>query len=263
MRSAPWTVDELRDAVAASTNLSEVVRRLGLRPVGRNPDSIRAWIDRLAIPTEHFVRPTVGGPRRRIPLEEVLVERSSFSRPRLKQRLYDEGLKARRCELCGQGEFWNGRQMALILDHVNGVGDDNRIGNLRIVCPNCAATLETHCGGNKRRVHEDRCCPACGSRFYPRYRDQRSCSRRCAARVRSVPRPETRRAERPPYDQLLAEVRELGFCATGRRYGVSDNAIRKWILAMEREASSGEGSPAAAGEDPPRADATGPPTIRG
>ena len=49
----------------------------------------------------------------------------------------------RRCELCGQTESWRGRTMALILDHVNGVPTDNRLENLRIVCPNCAATLDT------------------------------------------------------------------------------------------------------------------------
>lgn len=50
------------------------------------------------------------------------------------------------CELCGQDEIWHGRRMSLILDHVNGVRDGNRIENLNIVCPNCAATLPTHCG---------------------------------------------------------------------------------------------------------------------
>jgi len=40
--------------------------------------------------------------------------------------------------------------MSLILDHINGKRDDHRIENLRILCPNCAATLETHCGRKNR-----------------------------------------------------------------------------------------------------------------
>ena len=48
-------------------------------------------------------------------------------------------------------------------------------------------------------------------------------------------RPGARRVERPPYPQLAREVHALGYCGTGRRYGVSDNAIRKWIRAYERE----------------------------
>ena len=35
--------------------------------------------------------------------------------------------------------------------------------------------------------------------------------------------------ERPPYDHLLAEIAALGYAGTGRRYGVSDNAVRKWV----------------------------------
>ena len=48
--------------------------------------------------------------------------------------------------------------MALILDHINGVATDNRLENLQIVCPNCAATLDTHCGRNlPRREVEIEC----------------------------------------------------------------------------------------------------------
>ena len=45
----------------------------------------------------------------------------------------------------------------------------------------------------------------------------------------------SRKVERPPYDQLLAEIAASGYCAVGRRYGVSDNAIRKWVRQYRRE----------------------------
>jgi hypothetical protein len=82
----------------------------------------------------------------KINLCDILIENSSYSRASLKDRLYKEGLKKRECELCGQGEEWVGKKMSLILDHINGVNNDNRIENIRIVCPNCNATLDTHCG---------------------------------------------------------------------------------------------------------------------
>ena len=131
--------------------------------------------------------------------------------------------------------------MALILDHANGVPNDNRIENLRILCPNCAATLETHCGLKNRKQRMPRQCLRCGIDFVPNYRRQRYCSRECGSRwdrsgiTRGVPRVKSRRVERPPYEQLLREIGETSYAAVGRKYGVSDNAIRKWVGFHERE----------------------------
>jgi hypothetical protein len=177
------------------------------------------------------------GKRTRRPLKEILVEHSSFSRNHLKERVYEAGLKQPICELCGQGELWRGRRMGLILDHVNGVSDDNRLENLRIVCPNCAATLDTHCARTRRVTRASRPCVRCGEPFHPKYAAQRYCSRECGTRHdrTGVALPGARRVDRPPYPQLIREIHALGYCATGRRYGVSDNAIRKWVRGYERE----------------------------
>jgi hypothetical protein len=127
--------------------------------------------------------------------------------------------------------------MSLILDHVNGVADDNRLENLRIVCPNCAATLDTHCGRQNRLTPDDVACARCGTTFTPVYPRQRYCSRYCGSRAPSsrAARPEHRKVRRPPYPQLLREIRALGYLGTGRRYGVSDNAIRKWVRRYEQD----------------------------
>lgn len=132
--------------------------------------------------------------------------------------------------------------MSLILDHINGVRDDNRLENLRIVCPNCNATLDTHCGRSARR--EPRPCARCEALFQPRHGSQRHCSRDCGQRHdrRGRALPGARRAERPPLDQLRAEIAEFGWVGTGRKYGVSDNAIRKWVRAYEAETGQGGGT---------------------
>jgi hypothetical protein len=201
----------------------------------------RRYVDEVwKIPTDHFdpegVRTAALRERPTRPLAQILVAGSVYNRGMLKQRLYDEGLKQRVCEMCGQTELWRGMRMSLILDHVNGVPDDNRIENLRIVCPNCAATLDTHCGRKNRLDVLSRECARCGTRFIPRYERHRYCSPECGRRhsnrVRR-PRPAARKVERPSYEQLVAELEASSFVAVGRRYGVSDNAVRKWLRAYE------------------------------
>ncbi|HEX5594259.1 MAG TPA: hypothetical protein VFX35_13045 [Solirubrobacterales bacterium] len=64
-------------------------------------------------------------------------------------------------------------------------------------------------------------------------------------RRRGIPQPQRRKAERPPYEKLLAEIEATSYCAVGRKYGVSDNAVRKWVKFYERERER-EGGGAAA-----------------
>lgn len=228
--------DEIRRAVAQAVSYADALRRLGLRAAGGNHAMLKRHIARLEISTAHFDDSWRAPRRTAKPLEEVLVEHSSYHRGHLKTRLYEAGLKERCCELCGQGEIWRGEAMALILDHVNGVHDDHRLENLRIVCPNCNATLATHCGRRGSLPLEDAECHLCGRLFRPKARSQRFCSRTCGSRRPRVgePQPGRRRVPRPPLAQLREEIASLGWSGTGRKYGVSDNAVRKWVRMAER-----------------------------
>jgi hypothetical protein len=243
-----YSEDEARSAIAASRSWAEALRRLGMCHTGGAQPILKKYAALWGIPTDHFdpyaaIRGS--GVHRRRALEEILVEHSTYSRNHLKERLYEAGLRQPVCELCGVGEIWQGRVMAMILDHINGITDDNRLENLRIVCPNCAATLDTHCGKKRRLDRVEQECLCCGAAFRPKYKSQRYCSRECGTRWKraGIPRPEARRVDRPPYPQLLREVRAIGFSATGRRYGVSDNAIRKWLRAYAREMELDERPP--------------------
>ena len=147
--------ENLERVISESTNLKDVLLKLGLRIAGGNFNTIKKYIELYNLDTSHFnsLELRIAGLKKLhttklIPLENILIENSTYNRTDLKKRLYSLGLKKRICELCGQSELWNGTKMSLILDHVNGVHNDNRIENLRIVCPNCNATLDTHCGKN-------------------------------------------------------------------------------------------------------------------
>lgn len=256
-RKVRFTQDQLRDAIAKSRTWSEALRHLGYRTAGGNHRTIQKYAERWGISVDHFdpngVRAEASR-RGRLPLEQILVKGSRYTRSHLKHRLYSAGLKEPRCEMCGQDETWRGRRMAMILDHANGVHDDNRIENLRIVCPNCAATLDTHCGRKNKGVvyrirPQPRTCERCGGKFVAVASAQRFCSRECwheeqresGSWNRGKPQLDRRKVTRPPREQLISEVRELGYRAVGRMYGVSDTAIRKWIRQYERERAIAEG----------------------
>ena len=107
----------------------------------------------------------------------------------------------------------------------------------RVIGKTLHATLDTHCGRQNRRPEVRRTCPHCGKEFVASDPRRRYCSRYCGRRWdrHAVPRPGARRVERPPYEELVAAVAAMGWSAVGRRYGVSDNAVRKWVRAYEAE----------------------------
>jgi hypothetical protein len=218
---------------------------LGYEPKGCNYRTLQRWAREWDISTDHFDPNAARGrasSARKVPLEQVLVENSTYSRGSMKRRLLAEGLKEPICELCGQGEIWNGQRMALVLDHINGVSNDHRLENLRIVCANCAATFDTHCGRNLPR---QRTCPACNQAFVPKAIQNRYCSQQCwgaaaSTLYRGVPHPAGRKVERPSYGQLRADLESMSVLAVGRKYGVSDNAVRKWVRWYECQAEHGE-----------------------
>lgn len=85
-------------------------------------------------------------------LESLLVENAATQSYKLKLRLFEAGLKRPECELCGWATVTDDGRIPVELDHINGKHNDNRLENLRILCPNCHSLQPTHRGKNKR-VH--------------------------------------------------------------------------------------------------------------
>lgn len=84
-----------------------------------------------------------------ISLDQILVKNSTYLwTTNLKKKLLKDGYFDYRCFECGISE-WNNKPLSLQLDHINGVNDDNRIENLRLLCPNCHSQTETYCRGKR------------------------------------------------------------------------------------------------------------------
>ncbi len=97
---------------------------------------------------------------KRKPLQDIFDGKIKFNNScNLKERLYKEGFKTPKCELCGQDENWHTGKISLILDHINGDRYDNRLENLRIVCPNCDSTLPTFKGRNIKNKNKIKYVP--------------------------------------------------------------------------------------------------------
>ena len=155
-RKRKWSDVDLQRAVDKSFSVRAVLVALGLVPAGGNYQQIQSAITRLDIDTSHFTGQGWRSgctfefvPKKELP--EILVKNSHFQSYKLKNRLFRAKLKKPRCELCSWAEMAEDGRIPVELDHINGDRHDNRIENLRILCPNCHSLQSTHRGKNKKR----------------------------------------------------------------------------------------------------------------
>jgi Zn finger protein HypA/HybF involved in hydrogenase expression len=146
----------LQEAVANSSSLAQVIRALGLSMSGASRTRVERAIEAYGFSAAHFTgqahRRDRPSPHRKT-ADEILL-RLETGTSRTKSSLLHRALQEKEvpcaCDECGTGELWRGRRLVLEIDHVNGDRLDNRISNLRYLCPSCHSQARTFAGGSGR-----------------------------------------------------------------------------------------------------------------
>lgn len=259
-----FSKEDYENAAKVSLSYAGMCRYLGLSPRGGNYATLKNKIKEFNIDISHFTGQgwNIGlkfRPQKKFTLEEILQKDFPYNTQNLKRRLLESGLKEHKCEKCGNSK-WNGEPIALELHHINGDRNDNRIENLQILCPNCHAQTDHYRGKNQerydkkefksdielkklyeeekerkkiekenkikvlkekvRKVKSPRYCRVCGKELTNK--QLHYCSQECAHNVVS---------KRPNVLELIGKLKEFNNnkSAVSRYYGVSEQAVRKWL----------------------------------
>lgn len=203
----PWWVIHLEEATKDSLCRSDLLRKFNLSTNGSgNHRIVQRWIDKLNVDTTHFnpnkVRGINSGKKTAANLDDILQQNTNITKSvRKKLRTILEY----KC-MCGNDGVHNGLPLTLQLDHINGIHTDNRIENLRWLCPNCHTQTPTY--GNKRSKIIKL------STTNPDWR--------------KLDRPDKRKVVRPTKGELELLIEKHSMVKIGKMFGVSDNAVRKW-----------------------------------
>ena len=169
----------------------------------------------------------------------------------IKKILYNNNFKKEICEICNIGPIYNNKHLSLQLDHINGDNKDNRIENLRILCPCCHSQTDTFCKSKTKSIKHTcvncdkiiqktskRCIDCYKLKTYklkthkPKTANCIDCktpikktSKRCV-KCHYLSRKNT---NKPSKEQLRKDLETLSYVKVGKKYNVSDNCIRKWL----------------------------------
>lgn len=252
-----YSKKELENVFNSSESLSDFMKNIGiLNYSGSVSTDIKKCLEqhnidwrKLTYKGMHYSKNKLQG-KRLLSNSEIFVENSSVSRSTLKRRILKDELIEYKCSICGLPPVWNNKILPLIIDHINGVNNDNRLENLRFVCPNCNYQLETTCrnhnkvsevystiqeeiiqqhnknSDNKQAISEQGeiyyVCPICGNKKSRTSKMCRSCSEKQRTKkysnISSVSR-----------ESLMRDILEYPIYKISKKYSVSDATIRKWL----------------------------------
>lgn len=144
-----FSPEELSKIVKESFSWRELYRKCGYQSSNYGiKKTILSRLKAYGITTEHF---TSSPARQDRNVENTLIKDTTAADQTVKNYFKKGNYVEYKCSICGLKPFWNGKELVLTLDHINGIHTDSRIENLRWVCPNCDRQLDTFGGRNHHR----------------------------------------------------------------------------------------------------------------
>lgn len=231
-------IEYVKQAAAESTSMREFQLKLGYSQNGSVSSVIRAFCKEHNISLTHFTGLGKGAIKRSE--ENIFIENSTASQKVLREWYKKANYSPYICAICGQEPFWNGKELTLTLDHINGVNNDDRLENLRWVCPNCDRQLDTFGSknnhnprvnaakkkkesGSSTREEKNNRCQNCGKLISDGATLCVECRGLSQRKVQNRPSAEE-------LEKILYNNRG-NFTKVASMFGVTDNAIRKWCKA--------------------------------
>lgn len=229
--------EELEQIVKESSSIREIMRRIGyVGTSGSITKSVKKRLIDFNIPyNELFSKSSLKNSRRKLTDDDVFTKDSTVSQSTVVKRYLEGNYSEYKCAICGQEPFWNGQTLTLTLDHINGINNDNRIQNLRWICPNCNRQLPTYGGRNFHRNPDGSAkknhCAMCKSEISK----NATLCKKCSEIQKREKQEKERQAKNtsvlptPSSEELREElIKTPNFTAVGKKYGVSGNTIIKW-----------------------------------
>ena len=224
-----WNLERIKEVIPQCINFTEVLEMLSIPRQGNNSNTLKRLLDENNIDYSHFTGRARVYNNTSTSINEYLSNRVKITSGKLRIKLLAEGLKENKCEICGITK-WHGKPIVCQLHHIDGNNQNNNLENLQILCPNCHSQTENYCGSanvNKTKYY----CKDCGKEINKGSVYCTICSHKHTRKVK----------DRPSKEKLLQDFKELkSFVKIGAKYGVSDNAIRKWFSQVGRPSKSKE-----------------------
>lgn len=149
-----WDEKNVRDAVSKSKCKSDVLRHLGIKIKSGNFQTLDKYLKKYNIDDTNLIYDYSRGNKwnENYTDDEIFCVNSPITQKNLKNRILKKNVIEYKChsENCNVIDEWNGKKLSLQLDHKNGINNDNRIENLRFLCPNCHSQTETFCNKKVR-----------------------------------------------------------------------------------------------------------------